>query len=71
MEIIEAAVTNGEQITFSILFIGMLLYVIKTNDAREQNYRDTIKELTTALNGFEDLKNAVADIKQSFQNLNK
>ena len=71
MEIIEAAVTNGEQITFSLLFIGMLLYVIKTNDAREQNYRDTIKELTTALNGFEDLKNAVADIKQSFQNLNK
>ena len=71
MEIIEAAVTNGEQITFSLLFIGMLLYVIKTNDSREQNYRDTIKELTTALNGFEDLKNAVADIKQSFQNLNK
>ena len=71
MEIIEKVVTNGEQITFSVLFIGMLLYVIKTNDAREQNYRDTIKELTTALNGFEDLKNAVADIKQSFQNFNK
>ena len=61
MEIINAAMTN----------IGMLLYVIKTNDAREQNYRDTIKELTTALNGFEDLKNAVADIRQTFQNFNK
>lgn len=71
MEIINAAMTNGEQITFSVLFVGMLLYVIKTNDAREQNYRDTIKELTTALNGFEDLKSAVADIKQSFQNFNK
>ena len=71
MEIIQTAMTNGDQITFSVLFVGMLLYVIKTNDAREQNYRDTIKELTTALNGFEDLKNAVADIKQSFQNLNK
>lgn len=71
MQVIEAALTNGEQITFSVLFIAMLLYVIKTNDAREQNYRDTIKELTTALNGFEDLKNAVADIKQSFQNFNK
>lgn len=70
MEIINAAMTNGEQITFSVLFVGMLLYVIKTNDAREQNYRDTIKELTTALNGFEDLKRAVADIKQSFQNFN-
>ena len=71
MEILEAVMTNGEQVTFSVLFIGMLLYVIKTNDAREQNYRDTIKELTTALNGFEDLKNAVADIRQTFQNFNK
>lgn len=71
MEIINAAMTNGEQVTFSVLFIGMLIYVIKTNDAREQNYRDTIKELTTALNGFEDLKNAVADIRQTFQNFNK
>ena len=68
MEIIEAALTNGDQITFSLLFIGMLLYVIKTNDAREQNYRDTIKELTMALNGFEDLKNAVAEIKTHIYN---
>ena len=68
MELIEAAMSNGEQITFGVLFVGMLLYVIKTNDAREQNYRDTIKELTTALNGFEDLKSAVADIKTKVDN---
>ena len=68
MEIIEAALTNGDQITFSLLFIGMLLYVIKTNDAREQNYRDTIKELTTALNGFEDLKASVSEIKSHIYN---
>ena len=68
MEIIEAALTNGEQLTFSFLFVGLLLYVIKTNDKREENYRDTIKELTTALNGFEDLKNAVADIKTKVDN---
>ena len=68
MEIIEATLTNGEQLTFSVLFVGLLLYVIKTNDKREENYRDTIKELTTALNGFEDLKNAVADIKTKVDN---
>ena len=68
MEIIEAALTNGDQITFSLLFIGMLLYVIKTNDAREQNYRATIKELTTALNGFEDLKASVSEIKTHIYN---
>lgn len=68
MEIIQAAMSNGEQITFSVLFVGMLLYVIKTNDTREQNYRDTIKELTTALNGFEDLKAAIYDIKRKVEN---
>lgn len=68
MEIIEAALTNGEQLTFSVLFVWMLLYVIKTNDKREENYRDTIKELTTALNGFEDLKTAVSEIKTKVDN---
>ena len=68
MEIIQEAMSNGEQITFSVLFVGMLLYVIKTNDAREQNYRDTIKELTTALNGFEDLKTTIDDIKRKVEN---
>ena len=68
MDLIQAAMSNGEQITFSVLFVGMLLYVIKTNDAREQNYRDTIKELTTALNGFEDLKAAIDVIKRKVEN---
>ena len=68
MELIQSALTNGEQITFSVLFIGMLLYVIKTNDKREENYRETIKELTTALNGFEDLKTAVSEIKTKVDN---
>ena len=68
MEIIEAALSNGEQLTFSVLFVGMLLYVIKTNDMREHNYRETIKELTTALNGFEDLKQALNDIKSKVDN---
>ena len=68
MELIEAAMTNGDQLTFSVLFVGMLLYVIKTNDKREENYRDTIKELTTALNGFEDLKAAIDDIKRKVEN---
>lgn len=68
MEIIEAAVSNGEQLTFSVLFVGMLLYVIKTNEMREQNYRETIKELTAALNGFEDLKQSLNDIKNKVDN---
>lgn len=64
MEIIEAAMSNGEQLSFAFLFVGLVLYVLKTNESREQNYRDIIKELTSALNGFEDLKTAVSEIKE-------
>lgn len=64
MELIANMLENGTEITFSILFIAMLLYVIKTNDAREQRYQETINTLTTALNGYEDLKEDVAYIRQ-------
>lgn len=64
MELIENLLTNGTEITFSILFIAMLLYVIKTNDAREQRYQETINTLTTALNGYEDLKEDVRYIRE-------
>lgn len=64
MELIENLLTNGTEITFSILFIAMLLYVIKTNDAREQRYQETINTLTSALNGYQDLKEDVQYIRQ-------
>lgn len=64
MTIIETALTNGEQLTFSALFIALLLYVIKTNDKREEDYRSTIEKLASALNGFEDLKASIEDIKR-------
>lgn len=64
MELIENMLVNGTEITFSILFIAMLLYVIRTNDRREQRYQETISTLTLALNGYDDLKEDVAYIRQ-------
>lgn len=64
MELIVNMLENGTEITFSILFIAMLLYVIKTNDAREQRYQETINTLTSALNGYQDLKEDVQYIRQ-------
>lgn len=64
MELIENFLANGTEITFSILFIGLFIYMIKTNDGREQRYQETISKLTTALNGYEDLKEDVAYIRQ-------
>ena len=64
MELIENMLANGTELTFSILFIGLFVYMIKTNDGREQRYQETIRTLTTALNGYEDLKEDVKYIRQ-------
>lgn len=64
MELIENMLTNGTELTFSILFIGLFIYMTKTNEKREQKYQDTITILTTALNGYNDLKEDVLYIRQ-------
>lgn len=75
MELIENMLTNGTELTFSILFIGMLLYVIKKNDEREKQYQETIdknqtiiRDAVNALNGYEDLK---ADLQRINDKLSK
>lgn len=65
MEGIEAILANGNEITFAALFIGLLLYVMKTNDKREEQYRATIDILSKALAGYEDLKEQIKEIKQA------
>ena len=64
MEIIETMLLNGTELTFSVLFVGLFVYMIKTNGEREQRYQETINALTLALNGYDDLKEDVAYIRQ-------
>lgn len=64
MELIENMLANGTELTFSLLFIGLFIYMIRTNDGREQRYQETISTLTSALNGYEDLKEDVAYIRE-------
>lgn len=52
----EELLVNPEQITFAVLFVGLLIYVMKTNDTREKQYRDTIDRLTVALGTLEDIE---------------
>lgn len=59
---LEQMLSNPEGITFTTLFVALFIYTIKTNGEREANYRETIKELTKALNTFEDLKEKVDNI---------
>ena len=63
MDILENFLTNGTEITFSILFIGLFIWNIRTNDERESRYQETISKLTNALNGYEDLKEDVQYIR--------
>jgi hypothetical protein len=62
MEILEMLAKNPEGVSFTGLFVGLLVYVMKTNGQREQNYQETIRELSKALNTFEDLKEKVESL---------
>lgn len=71
MELIEQLLSNGNELTFSVLFVAILGYVIKTNDKREIKYQETIdknqqiiSDTVAALNGFEDLKQDVQKIAE-------
>ncbi|TWW13587.1 hypothetical protein LABALGNA3A7_05100 [Dellaglioa algida] len=59
----EELLNNPDNITFSILFVGLLVWVIRTNDTREKSYRETIKSLSDSLGTIEDMKATVNEIK--------
>lgn len=64
---LEQVLSNPEGVTFTTLFVALFIYTIKTNGDREANYRETIKELTQALNNFEDLKEKVDNIVKRWE----
>lgn len=56
---LEQLLANPEQITFTVLFVGLLVYVMRTNDSRENQYRETIDRLTSALGTLEDVEEKI------------
>ena len=64
MEILTDLLSNADNITFGGLFIGLLVYVMKTNEQREVQYREPISELTHALSEFESIKETVQEINR-------
>lgn len=56
MDFFNNLLTNPESVTFTVLFIGLFVYVMRTNEQREKDYRDTIKVLTQSLNDCESTK---------------
>jgi len=58
----ESLIQNPESITFPILFVGLLIYVMKTNNDREEQYRETIDRLTNRLEVVNDIDEKVSDV---------
>lgn len=56
--------TNPEQITFAILFVGLLVWVMRQNNEREKRYQGTIDKLTDALGDVESIKSTVDKIHE-------
>ena len=56
MDFFDSLLTNPENITFTFLFIGLFVYVMRTNERRESHYRETIEILTKSLNECEATK---------------
>lgn len=64
MDFLEQLLTNPSSVTFTALFIGLFVYVMKTNEKREAHYRQTIEVLTTSLNECEAAKVKLSALKE-------
>ena len=58
-KLLESLLSNPEQISFAVLFVGLLVWVMKQNNTREERYQDTIDKLTNALGDVETIKSTV------------
>ena len=68
---LEDLLANPDQITFTVLFVGLLVYVMRTNDGREKQYRETIDRLTMALGTLESVEEKVDTLHSRLSNRNK
>jgi len=72
----EQFMTNPEQITFPVLFVGLLIYSMKTNDNREKRYQETIQEnhemvknALKALRGYDEVKEKVDFVEKDVKKI--
>lgn len=59
-EILELAVKNG---LWAVLFSALLIFVLKDSAKREDEYQQTIKELTLHLGVVKEIKQEVEEVK--------
>lgn len=69
MDILEQIIAVSGELTFAVLFVALLYYVMKTNEKREEQYRNTITNLSVALSKYEGLKESVDKIGEKLNQI--
>mgnify|MGYP004489033035 CR=1 FL=1 len=59
-DVFQLAVKNG---LWAVLFSALLIFVLKDSNRRENEYQQTIKDLTTHLGIVKDIKKQVEEVK--------
>lgn len=66
-ELIKTVLSDPQQISFAVLFVGLFVWVMKQNNTREERYQDTIDKLTEALGDVEAIKSTVEKIHEKLK----
>ena len=66
-KMLESLFSNPEQISFAVLFVVLLVWVMKQNNTREERYQNTIDKLTDALGDVEAIKSTVDKIHEKLK----
>lgn len=61
---ISSFLNNPESIGFPVLFVFLLVWVMKQNNAREERYLNTIDDLTESLKQVERIETTVNHINE-------
>ena len=67
MEILTSIAENPENVTFATLFIGLLVWVMRTNTDRENRYMQIISDLTESLKSLDLIEKTVNEIKSKME----
>lgn len=65
-QFVENMLTNPSEISFAALFVGLFVWVMKSNNGRELRYQETIQKLTDALGDVEIIKSMIENISLKF-----
>ncbi len=65
-DVLQLAASQG---LWAVLFVALLVYVLKENSQREQNFQEIILALTEKLDTLESIKEDLVEIRDNLQNV--